>query len=134
MPPPPSEEELEVMPWRSIGTDWESVVIPGYKLLFNLIRKLLYCFELTLLRETLEFIFGVCGPPYSVAFSESLIDLLTAVVEQSESIISGLSFNLIYFQIISTSNCHLIATSGLRQVIFFEIFMDRGHQPVLRRR
>lgn len=78
-------DKMDVIPWRAIKSDWDAVIVPGYKLLFNLIKELLYCFDVTLLRETLEFILVVCGVPYSAAFTERLCDLLRAVAMQSKA-------------------------------------------------
>eukprot|EP01054_Gregarina_sp_Poly1_P006046 Gregarina_sp_Poly_1__6045@NODE_318_length_9563_cov_157_467039_g272_i0_p2_GENE_NODE_318_length_9563_cov_157_467039_g272_i0NODE_318_length_9563_cov_157_467039_g272_i0_p2_ORF_typecomplete_len975_score192_76TH1/PF04858_13/9_9e19TH1/PF04858_13/1_1e06_NODE_318_length_9563_cov_157_467039_g272_i01243048 len=76
---PPSNS----LPWKAVEVDWQSAVTPGYKLLFHMIRELLHCFDLTLLRETLEFILVVCGSPYSIQFAEKLCDLLQSIVYQS---------------------------------------------------
>eukprot|EP01053_Blabericola_migrator_P005598 Blabericola_migrator_1__5597@NODE_284_length_10386_cov_93_763155_g234_i0_p2_GENE_NODE_284_length_10386_cov_93_763155_g234_i0NODE_284_length_10386_cov_93_763155_g234_i0_p2_ORF_typecomplete_len1001_score251_50TH1/PF04858_13/1_7e18TH1/PF04858_13/1e06_NODE_284_length_10386_cov_93_763155_g234_i069009902 len=79
----PLQAPSESLPWKAVEVDWQSAVTPGYKLLFHMIRELLHCFDLTLLRETMEFILVVCGAPYSVQFAEKLCDLLQAIVYQN---------------------------------------------------
>lgn len=72
------------LPWNAAEAEWQSAIIPGYKVVFSFIRELLECFDLNILRETLEFVLGVCGAPMSPVFAESLLDLLRNVILQAK--------------------------------------------------
>lgn len=74
-----STDPIQALPWRAIQYEWNSAVVPGYKLVFHMIRELLPSFDIPLLRETLEFVLTVCGTPYSTPFVEKLCELLRSI-------------------------------------------------------